>query len=99
MRLVVILADALGDACIERDAVPLDPKDVVGELLAGRDILTERVALLELLCDLDIVRDCVNAGVLLRETLTLREGVGGKPDCVELLVTLADTLADLLRVG
>ena len=71
----------------------LDPKDVVGELLAGR------VTLLELLCDLDIVRDCVNAGVLLRETLTLREGDGGRPDCVTLLERLGVRLVETLGEG
>ena len=72
---------------------------MVGELLVSGDILTERVILLEILCDFEVVDVPVNAGVLLREILTLRERDGGRPDCVALLVTLADTLADLLRVG
>ena len=68
-------------------------------MLVGGDILTERVILLEMLCDFEVVDIPVNVGVLLRETVILRDGDGGRPDCVALLVTLADTLADLLRVG
>ena len=62
-------------------------------------MLARRVTLLELLCDLDIVRDCVNAGVLLRETLTLREGDGSRPDWVTLLERLGVRLVESLGEG
>ena len=89
-----MLADTLRDACIDNVGIGLDPNDLVGELLACRDTLTEHVALLELLCDLDVVDVCVKAGVLLRETLTLREGDGRLPDCVALLERLDVRLAE-----
>jgi hypothetical protein len=59
----------------------LDPNDVVGELLTGRDIL------LELLCDFDIVDVADNDRVLIREMLgeALTESDGVKLNPKELL--------------
>ncbi len=60
-RLAETLADTLRDACIDNVGVRLDPKDMIGELLTGCDRLGDRVTLLELLCDFDIVRVSVKA--------------------------------------
>jgi hypothetical protein len=59
--LAITLDETLRVGAMDNVGVGLDPKDVVGELLTGRDTLAERDILLEPLCDFDIVRVRVKA--------------------------------------